>query len=171
MTTDGELAVAQRREHERLCVAFCSVVWENRKVRADRLYLAHQRSSARSLEALRKLTSDGLAQLAIADVQRICGFAEKTLREFAKETLRDRVNQQDKSYNRGSGAIVLRGHARIGERVKYRLSGGSVGTIISTTEDFGTEIAVRWDVGSGFRRDVTNNLKCGKRERYDLVYA
>lgn len=94
------------------------------------------------------------------------------------ERIRERVGQLESEKRQlesdrkhmGPGGIVERHTARVGRRVAHvsdvQKPDADIGTITSTSEDGGTEVAVQWDSGR-FR----NNYSCGKRGRYDLVYA
>eukprot|EP00927_Polykrikos_kofoidii_P020754 TRINITY_DN19890_c0_g1_i1.p1 TRINITY_DN19890_c0_g1~~TRINITY_DN19890_c0_g1_i1.p1 ORF type:complete len:224 (-),score=47.83 TRINITY_DN19890_c0_g1_i1:195-866(-) len=103
---------------------------------------------------------------------------EQEKRTIEQENLRlHDALQQEQRKNRGiyreRGCLVKIGEAAVGERVRlnpeeHRGYGdsGREGTIISVTEDNGTEIAVRWDDGS-----ESHNFHCGKKGNHELVYA
>ena len=67
------------------------------------------------------------------------------------------------------GNLVWRRSARVGDRVKSSndwRDRGKKGTITSTTEDNSSEVGVKWDDGT-----ESHFLACGKRGRFELVYA
>jgi hypothetical protein len=101
--------------------------------------------------------------------------------EREMEILKARLQQAEAENARiykNKGCVVERSKAAVGERVvmcaqlrsedfdcrRKRLS--EVGTIISTEEDRGSEMGVKWDDGT-----VSHNHSGGKRNRYDLEYA
>ena len=167
-------------EHQKLwekqCLAFCSVLRESNLISADLSLLLTKKDPPAAQSTIAAVTaarnSIKALYLPMESAKIICEFAFGFSRD---NVLMHCVARQRRHYSRLPGKIVLRERARIRERVResyclYSGEVGRVGTIISLHCDSGTEIAVRWDDGS-VNGNLRGGLKCGKKGRYDLVYA